>query len=69
MLLQLKLLLLGEQDKMLLGPDREWATGKPAAVCLPLSMALVLQPMHNLYLISTNCLFLEAVANPPRVRN
>lgn len=69
MLLQLKLLLLGEQDKMLLGPDREWATGKPTAVRLPLSMALVLQPMPNLYLISTNCLFLEVVANPPQVRN
>lgn len=64
MLLQLKLLLLGEQAKMLLGPDRK------ASSCLPPpSMALVLQPMPNLYLISTNCLFLEVVANPPWVRN
>lgn len=35
LLLQLKRLLLGEQAKMLLGPDKEWATGKPAAVRLP----------------------------------
>lgn len=51
MLLQRKRLLLGEQAKMLLGPDKEWATGKPAAVRLPLSMALVLQPVfHQLQL-------------------
>lgn len=65
LLLQLKRLLLGEQAKMLLGPDKEWATGKPAAVRLPSAWPYC----SNLNFISTNCLFLEAAANPPWVRN